>query len=94
MYSGVAMSPVNNSKNHCKKRFSVFNKRPGEPFGEEEEQMDCLVQFCHSRLHLQHQQSEPKIEDSITIASFLFMFAYMHEKVRHIYIIFCRDFAD
>lgn len=55
--------------------------------------MDCLVQFCHHCCHLQHQQSEPKIENSITVTSHVFLFTYMHEKDIHTYI-FCRGFAD
>lgn len=50
--------------------------------------MNRLVQFCHSCLHLHHQQSECNTENSLTITSLIYMFTYMHEKVRRIHLSF------
>lgn len=54
--------------------------------------MDCLVQFCHSCHHLEHQQSEPKIENSVTVTSHLFL-TRLHARESDIYIYILQGFC-
>lgn len=43
--------------------------------------MDCLVQFGHSCLRLQH-KVKLNTKNSVSVTPLLFMFAYVHEKAR------------
>lgn len=49
------------------------------------EWLDCPVQFGPSCLCLQH-KVKLNIKNSVSVTSLLFMFAYVHEKARRVFL--------